>query len=163
MIQSPQVEDEQVEIDLSIYTTHPRPEPVIPAWAILNPYRFTLKEANPMSEQTQTARTWTEAPASAAIKVQLNGYDVTLTLRGETGADVLPRLQSAIAWLEQHGGQPTGAAASAPDTPANGPREGDPAWCPIHNCQMARKEKNGDVWYSHKAPDGSWCRGAKAK
>ena len=51
--------------------------------------------------------------------------------------------------------------ASQPEAAASGPRSADPAWCPVHNCQMTRKEKNGDVWYSHKAPDGSWCRGGE--
>ena len=34
----------------------------------------------------------------------------------------------------------------------------DPSWCPIHKCKMKRREKNGQVWYSHKTKDG-WCRG----
>jgi len=34
----------------------------------------------------------------------------------------------------------------------------DPSWCPIHKVKMKRREKNGGVWYSHKAKDG-WCRG----
>ena len=31
--------------------------------------------------------------------------------------------------------------------------------CPIHNVLMKRYAKGDQVWYSHKAPDGSWCRG----
>jgi hypothetical protein len=37
-------------------------------------------------------------------------------------------------------------------------RNDDPAWCPIHQCEMRRWDKNGRVWYSHKA-DGKWCCG----
>jgi len=31
--------------------------------------------------------------------------------------------------------------------------------CPLHGVQMTKHEKNGDVWYSHKLDDGTWCRG----
>lgn len=42
----------------------------------------------------------------------------------------------------------TGAAAAAPVT------------CSIHNVRMKRRTKGGDVWYSHRLPDGRWCKGA---
>ncbi len=38
----------------------------------------------------------------------------------------------------------------------------DPAWCPIHQCEMRRFEKGNQAWYSHKTDDGAWCNG-KAK
>ena len=32
-------------------------------------------------------------------------------------------------------------------------------WCQEHNRAFtSRTGKNGSEWYSHKAPDGSWCR-----
>lgn len=31
--------------------------------------------------------------------------------------------------------------------------------CPIHGCEMDKREKQGDVWYSHKLPTGEHCRG----
>ena len=37
----------------------------------------------------------------------------------------------------------------------------NPAWCPIHECEMKKWSKNGKVWYSHKTEEG-WCTG-KAK
>ncbi len=33
------------------------------------------------------------------------------------------------------------------------------AVCSIHNEPMQRREKEGDVWYSHKLPNGQWCKG----
>jgi hypothetical protein len=33
-------------------------------------------------------------------------------------------------------------------------------WCSIHNVEMERREKDGAVWYSHRLPDGAWCKGA---
>ena len=31
------------------------------------------------------------------------------------------------------------------------------AWCDIHNCEMKRGDKNGQVWYSHKVGD-KYCK-----
>lgn len=42
-------------------------------------------------------------------------------------------------------------------TLANGAE--DPGYCKVHRVAMKRHEKDSQVWYSHKAPDGSWCRG----
>lgn len=50
---------------------------------------------------------------------------------------------------------------AAPNGNGNGVAP-DPAWCPIHGCAMRRFEKGTQAWYSHKADDGTWCRG-KAK
>jgi len=32
--------------------------------------------------------------------------------------------------------------------------------CSIHNTPMGRRERDGDVWYSHRLPNGTWCKGA---
>jgi hypothetical protein len=31
-------------------------------------------------------------------------------------------------------------------------------WCEEHQTEYQRFNKEGTVWYSHKAPDGKWCR-----
>ena len=32
-------------------------------------------------------------------------------------------------------------------------------WCEEHRTAYTRRDgKGGETWYSHKAPDGSWCR-----
>ena len=36
---------------------------------------------------------------------------------------------------------------------------GLPVFCSIHNEPMERREKDGQSWYSHKLPDGTWCKG----
>jgi hypothetical protein len=43
---------------------------------------------------------------------------------------------------------------------SNATPPGDPEhWCEEHRAVYHRHEgKNGSAWYSHKAPDGSWCR-----
>jgi len=112
-----------------------------------------------------TERTWTEAPASVNLKCRYLGYDVMITLRGETGGEVLPKLETAVEWLEGHGAAP----ADFGNGNGNGTDSADsdgPTICPIHHVAMKRREKNGDIWYSHKAHDAStgqeyWCRGGQ--
>ena len=44
----------------------------------------------------EDTRTWTEAPASATIRlISPDGYDVMFTLRGDSGKDLLPTLKFA--------------------------------------------------------------------
>ena len=31
-------------------------------------------------------------------------------------------------------------------------------WCKEHQTEYQRFSKDGKVWYSHKAPEGKWCR-----
>ena len=33
-----------------------------------------------------------------------------------------------------------------------------PHWCPEHQTEFRKFEKAGKAWYSHKVPDGSWCK-----
>lgn len=115
-----------------------------------------------MPEQTKTdERTWTEAPASVNLKFNFRGFDTMLTLRGESGADVLPKLETAIEWLQGHGA----AATVAGNGNGNGTQGGDSETkiCAIHGAKMRRREKQGDIWYSHRAFDENgneyWCRG----
>ena len=103
---------------------------------------------------TTTTRTWTEAPASANIKFRLNGFDTMLTLRADSGADLLPKLEAAMDWLAKKGATPTGNGNGQPEAKV----------CPVHHVKMRRREKNGQSWWSHRAtdPDTSeeyWCRG----
>jgi hypothetical protein len=90
-----------------------------------------------------------EAPASANCHLTIAGRQVQVTLRDTDEARLLTRLTALLAQypVEQ-------AAGSQGET-----REG---WCPVHQVQMRRSEKDGRSWWSHKAEDGSWCKG-KAK
>jgi hypothetical protein len=29
--------------------------------------------------------------------------------------------------------------------------------CPLHGSKAYKRQKDGDVWYSHKKDDGTWC------
>ena len=68
------------------------------------------------------------------------------------------QLDAAIDWLIEHGFQP--------DLPGDGWRKtpsGEPI-CGKHNIAMTKREKQSDVWYSHKIIDSRtgeilYCRG----
>jgi hypothetical protein len=87
-----------------------------------------------------------EAPASANCHVTIAGRQVQVTLRDADETRLLRRLTALLALYPV---EP--AAVSQGET-----REG---WCQIHQVQMRRNEKDGRSWWSHKAQDGSWCKG----
>lgn len=95
-----------------------------------------------------------EAPASWNTRyVTPEGFVCQITLRADSGKDLLERANAALAFLLDHGYSPS-------DNNHNGK---DSKWCPIHQCAMRRWEKEGRSWYSHKLEDGGWCRGNQKK
>lgn len=114
----------------------------------------------------------TEAPASWNTRYSTpDGFVCQLTLRGETGKDLLEKANAALTWLKENGFMPCEnngfrprsngykPNASAQANKEGNANNGDAAnWCPLHKCEMKRWEKDGKVWYSHKVNDG-WCTG----
>ncbi|MFC1921793.1 hypothetical protein ACFLY4_00760 [Chloroflexota bacterium] len=110
-----------------------------------------------------------EAPASWNTRyVSPEGFECQLTLRAESGSELLEKVNSAIAYLLNNdcvpytynrGGYraPTNVKSTNGNN-ADKDQSDDPAWCPIHQCQMKRWEKDSRVWYSHKVDD-NWCKG----
>lgn len=106
---------------------------------------------------------FTEAPASFTVKAFKAGFECRLTIRAADTKAIVKSIPGALTWLEDQGftpyPQPQAAAPAGPNA-ADGH---ETAWCPIHQCSMQRREKNGESWYSHKATreDGKeyWCRG----
>ena len=97
---------------------------------------------------------FTEAPASWNTRyVTPEGFVCQITLRADSGKDLLERANVALSFLLDHGYSPT-------DNNHNGK---DSKWCPIHQCEMKRREKDGKYWYSHKLDEGGWCRGKPQK
>ncbi len=125
----------------------------------------------------------TEAPASWNTKyVTPDGFVCQLTLRGETGKDLLEKANAALAWLRDGGYKPFENTpyrprynGSKPAANAQGNNNGHSNngngdngngtanVCPIHNVEMKRWERDGKVWFSHKSQDGSWCTGKTSK
>ena len=125
---------------------------------------------------------FSEAPASWNTKyLTPEGFECQITLRAETGAELLDKAASAIAHLLKSGCLPASnrsmqrpapqpkpagdsnansnnSSSSSPNGSRLGKDISNPAWCPIHQCEMKRWDRNGKVWYSHKV-DGQWCTG----
>ena len=99
---------------------------------------------------TPPAQTWTEAPASATLRVVTpTGYEVLLTTRAGRMADLLGQLTTLEAWLVDHQwqaaptGKPQGKAQAQGD--AANSVQGDPPLCPTH--QKPMKMGKGGGWY----------------
>lgn len=90
-----------------------------------------------------------EAPASVNCHVTIAGRQVQVTLRDTDETRLLTRLTALLALYPVE--QAATMSAPAPE-----------GWCQVHQVQMRCNEKDGRSWYSHKAEDGSWCKG-KAK
>jgi hypothetical protein len=109
-----------------------------------------------------------EAPASWNTRyITPEGFECQITLRGENGTELLEKAGKAISYLLSNACTPytyyrngsrqveSKLEENKKDTEKN---DDNPAWCPIHQCEMKRWDKNGRVWYSHKV-DGKWCSG----
>ena len=133
-----------------------------------------------MSENSavKTNNVTTEAPASWNTKyTSTEGFICQITLRADSGKELLEKAQAAMTHLLQAGCLPCdnipfrprsngGQKAQTNNTPANGngstPAEsnsnGNSHVCPVHGVEMKRWEKDSKVWFSHKV-DGGWCTG----
>ena len=101
-----------------------------------------------MSDQS-----FSEAPASLNLKFRLGGYDTMLTLRDQTGHALLEKLPTVLKRLGEMGAEPTNGRVSHTDG------NGESKTCPVHDVPMKRYSKDGRSWWSHRLPDGGWCKG----
>ncbi len=61
--------------------------------------------------------------------------------------------------LNGSGGAESHVEPPAEPAPVSGPESTPEHWCTEHENAFTRKSgKGGESWWSHKAPDGSWCR-----
>ncbi len=136
----------------------------------------------------------TEAPYSVNFLARNPaGYELQFTVRATTEEDLAARLEQLLGRLQQtqhipiarreSGNKPPFGdktetpraavvereAATVPDWLAD--EEGEPGqpaenWCPIHSVEMNRPERDGQVWFSHRAKgrEGEyWCKGKLPK
>jgi hypothetical protein len=85
-----------------------------------------------------------EAPASANVYIEMAGRKVQITLRDQSEAQLLARMEQLLQRFPAEG------------ETAQEPPEG---WCPLHQCQMKLYTKNHKSWWSHRLNTGAWCRG----
>jgi hypothetical protein len=115
---------------------------------------------------------FTESPASWNTRyITPYGFTCQLTLRADTGSELLQRAESAISFLRQEGCIPffgytkDGGNHESPTKENNAENHSasDISWCPIHEVEMKKWSKNGKLWHSHKTDEGSWCNGKVKK
>jgi hypothetical protein len=109
--------------------------------------------APPPPAEASPAAAWpvSEAQASCCLKFHLGGVECLYTMRDINDDLLFARVRRILPkLLAKANGNLNGASPPPqPETPR----------CPIHNTPMRRHTKGDQAWYSHKAPDGSWCRG----
>jgi hypothetical protein len=161
-----------------------KPKPINPTWSasllaggalfLSHERRYAMDAINNHNGKTND---FPEAPASWNTRyVDPNGFECQITLRGDSGSELLEKATNAINYLLKNGCTPyvfyrngsrqvdskseTDKKYSTQSNGSNGSNgtNSNPAWCPIHQCEMKRWDKNGRVWYSHKV-DGHWCNG----
>lgn len=103
-----------------------------------------------------------EAPASMNVRFASTlGYDYMLTVRSfaedKPGGELLGLIPDIEKVLEKLGCKPIFGKNSKPAA-AQPAGEKPKGWCPIHEVQMKRHEKDEQAWYSHQV-DGEWCHG----
>ncbi len=87
--------------------------------------------------------TFTEAPASLNLRFDYQDFKgIMLTLRANSGLDVLAKLEGALAKLDKMGATPAGGNANA----ARPPADANAPMCPTHNASM-KKSNHGSGYY----------------
>jgi hypothetical protein len=110
---------------------------------------------------TLTPVSFKESPASWNTKyIDPSGFECQLTLRAINGSDLLKKAGVALKVLTDAGCKPVENYSSS-----NGKSKEKPQMtvCEFHNAEMRKHEKNGQVWYSHRLADGTYCNGKATK
>jgi hypothetical protein len=86
-----------------------------------------------------------EAALSCTIEGLLDGHKTLLTARGQTPEEFLRNLKAVRGLLD-------------PATPpvVEGPIKD---FCVQHKVRMYLNQKDGRSWYSHRTPEGTFCKG----
>ena len=116
-----------------------------------------------LNDPTSKADTsFSEAGASWNTRyVTPQGFTCQITLRGDSGKELLDKANTAIAYLVEHGFKPLADTQRGSKPVASS--SGETRLCVIHQCEMKAYEKDGRKWFSHKTTDGRWCKGKPEK
>jgi hypothetical protein len=105
-----------------------------------------------------------EAPASVNVRVQIAGREVQWTLRDTDEARLAARLDALLArYPLPQAPQPVPQATAPQLSPqqynAAAMHRPTVGFCAVHNVQMLENVKNGQRWWSHRLPEGGFCKG----
>jgi len=112
-----------------------------------------------MEEETDQRFLEHEAPFSINTFVRTpNGFRAQITIRHLSWEAGVAEFEDMVGFLLDQGYAP-GEGAVTHDAGDGESGAGKEGWCPIHNAQMRRWEKNGKTWHSHRVGPGKFCRG----
>jgi hypothetical protein len=89
-----------------------------------------------------------EALFSCTLEGAIDGHRTLLTARGMTAAEFTANLQAIRGLLDA----PPAAASTESAAPIKD-------WCAVHQTRMYVNQKEGRSWYSHRTPEGTFCKG----
>jgi hypothetical protein len=98
-----------------------------------------------------------EAASSLTVDLQIGGRLIRLTLRDHDEQRLLARLETLLQRFPPAEAVRQGQAH--PVTPATAAPTAAAGWCVLHGCAMTQHTNAKGSWWSHKQPDGTWCRG----
>jgi hypothetical protein len=140
-----------------------QPEPVVPGVPDLEPWPENDPEPEPPAEVPMPqplpppAPALPEAPASVNVRILIAGRECQLTLRDHDETRLLVRLEELL----QRFPVPQTSAPASPQGPT--PASPEPAperrFCPKDGAEMQLNQKEGRSWWSHRLPEGGWCKG----
>jgi hypothetical protein len=99
-----------------------------------------------------------EAAFSLTLKGTIGGIEAMLTIRGGTAAVFQANVLAVRGLLDTPSQTALQAPPTAPALPA-APAATQDGWCAVHSVAMSKQSNQRGSWWSHKAQDGSWCKG----
>jgi hypothetical protein len=131
-----------------------------------------------MTESTEKSTEKPSKPKDLVQEVVLHavtkeGYSIGFTLRDYDTNPLVMRLRKLLDWLPGEGCTPpvmpalpepvvvNVATGPAPKDEEGGGGGGEPEEqeCEHHHLPMSKHEKDGQTWWSHKLPNGKYCKG----
>lgn len=96
--------------------------------------------------------------STLCLRLDVEGIGLSWTLRGsdESMSKRLPRVLAYLKRLQ--------AKLPKPETPQpQPPLEERSDWCPIHGVAMVSQSNERGSWWSHRLPEGGYCKGRLRK
>jgi len=99
-----------------------------------------------------------EAAFSLTLKGTIGGIEAMLTIRGQSAVVFQANVLAVRGLLDPPAQTARQAPPTAPALPA-APAATQDGWCAVHQVAMGKQSNQRGSWWSHKAQDGSWCKG----